>query len=494
MNLKTISRNVGYALLVDALFMFLSLLVSVADGHDSAMYGLATSFVITFIVGAFPFIFVRRTPRITLKEGYMIVVLSWLLSFIFGMMPFILWDEDMSVADAWFESVSGFTTTGATIFSSVESLPRSLLFWRSSTHFIGGLGVSVFLLLVIPGSSPVKMRLANMELSSLSKMGYNTHVTKTAYMFAGVYIGLLVAAFIAYLLVGMGPFDAINHAMSVCATGGFSTRDMSIGSFDSRAVEAVTMLFMILGSLHFGLIYIAVTNIWVSGAFQPFKAVKVFNNPVVKFYLGMLALVAFLAALPLLHTHVEGSFGRTLWTSAFQTICMASTTGFAIADNAQWPLISNVIIMFAAITCGCAGSTTGGLKSDRMMILIKSVGCRIRHTLNPSIVDEVRIGDRQMRDEDVAPHIIYVALFAVIIFISTALAIAFGADAQDALSGSIASISNVGPAIGDIGSMGNFGGLNAGTKFLFTIDMFLGRVEIYPLLAVLAMLFSRNRK
>ena len=483
MNLRTVSRNVGYALLVDALFMFLSLLVSLFDGHDSAMGGLATSFIITFIVGVFPFIFVRNTPRITLKEGYLIVALSWLFSFVFGMMPYILWGEEVDVMDAWFESVSGFTTTGATIFSDVESLPRSLLFWRSSTHFIGGLGVSVFLLLIIPGSSPVKMRLANMELSSLSKSGYDTHLTKTVYVFAYVYIGLMVAAFLSYLAVGMEPFDAINHAMSVCATGGFSTRNMSIGSFDSRAVEAVTMLFMILGSTHFGLIFIAVVN----------RTLRPLDNPVVKFYLGMLAIVTVLAAIPLVPTHVEGNAGRTLWVTAFQTICMASTTGFAIADNSQWPLISNVIIMFAAVTCGCAGSTTGGLKSDRMLIFIKSVGCRIRHTLNPSIVDEVRIGERQMRDEDVSPHIIYVALFAMILFVSTALAIALGADPQDALTGSLSSVSNVGPAIGDIGSMGNFGSLPDGVKFLFTFDMFLGRVEIYPLLAVVAMVFSHNR-
>lgn len=194
MNLKTISRNVGYALLVSALFMFLSIIVSLVDGRDSALAALMISFLITFIVGIFPFIFVRRTSAVTLKEGYLIIVLSWFLSFVFGALPYVLWGGPFDVVNAWFESVSGYTTTGATILSSVEDLPRSLLFWRSSTHFIGGLGVVVFLLLIIPDSSPVRMRLTNMELSSLSKSEYRTRANKTVYIFTYVYLGIFAAA------------------------------------------------------------------------------------------------------------------------------------------------------------------------------------------------------------------------------------------------------------------------------------------------------------
>ena len=169
MNVKVISRYVGVALLVSALFMFFSILVSVANGNDSALAALLISFTITFTVGIFPFIFVRRAPEINLREGYLIIFLSWFLSFIFGMLPYALWGGPFTIVNAWFESVSGFTTTGASILDDIEALPKSLLFWRSSTHFIGGLGVVVFLLLVIPGSSQMKLRLTNLELSSLSK-------------------------------------------------------------------------------------------------------------------------------------------------------------------------------------------------------------------------------------------------------------------------------------------------------------------------------------
>ena len=186
MNWKVISRDVGAALLVSALFMFLSVVVSVLNGNDSALAALIISCTITAIAGAFPFIFVHNVTSISLKEGYVIIALSWLLSFVFGMLPYALWGGPFTIQNAWFESVSGFTTTGATCLENVEALPKSLLFWRSSTHFIGGLGVVVFLLLIIPDSSPVKMRLTNMELSSLSKGAYSTRVNKTVYIFAYV--------------------------------------------------------------------------------------------------------------------------------------------------------------------------------------------------------------------------------------------------------------------------------------------------------------------
>ena len=183
MNLKVISRNVGYALLVNAFFMFISVIVSVLNGNDSALAALIISFTITFVVGVFPFIFVRKNAEITMKDGYMIIFLSWMLSFIFGMLPYALWGGPFTIINAWFESVSGYTTTGATILTSVEDLPKSLLFWRSSTHFIGGLGVVVFLLLIIPNTNNMRMRLANMELSSLSRDYYMSKMNKTIHIF-----------------------------------------------------------------------------------------------------------------------------------------------------------------------------------------------------------------------------------------------------------------------------------------------------------------------
>lgn len=484
MNWKVISRNIGYALLVSALFMLLSAGVSLLNGHDSALAALLISFLITFIVGIFPFIFVRDVPAITLKEGYVIIFLSWLLSFIFGMLPYALWGGPFTLQNAWFESVSGFTTTGATILDNVEALPRSLLFWRASTHFIGGLGVVVFLLLLIPGSNQMKMRLTNMELTSLSRGGFSSRTNKTVYIFAYVYLGLLVLSFVSYLLAGMSPFDAICHAMSVSATGGFSTRNASIAAFGSRWVEAITMLFMYMSSLHFGIIYLAV----VTHSNRPY------DNPVVKFYTFWVLIMAFVVGAGLKGNGICPSWGNALWNGLFETLCVTTTSGFAILDNAEWPLWIVMVLMFSAIMCGSAGSTSGGVKVDRVILLFKSVGRRVNTILHPSSVNEVRLGKRILREEEVSPHLLYLALYGLLLAVSVALSLFVGVDHQNSFIASVTSLGNVGPAYGALGTMGSFNSVPLLGKLVFTVDMFLGRIEIYPVLAVVAMIFDKRAR
>ncbi len=484
MNWKVISRNIGYALLVSALFMLLSAGVALADGHDSALAALLISFLITFIVGIFPFIFVRETPAISLKEGYVIIFLSWMLSFIFGMLPYALWGGPFTLQNAWFESVSGFTTTGATILDDIEALPKSLLFWRASTHFIGGLGVVVFLLLLIPGSNQMKMRLTNMELTSLSRGGYSTRTNKTVYIFAYVYLALLVLSFVSYLLAGMPVFDAACHAMSVSATGGFSTRNASIAAFNSRWIEGITMVFMYLSSLHFGIIYLAVIT----------RSIKPYDNPVVRFYTGSIIVVALIVGAGLKGNGICATWGDAVWNGFFETLCVTSTSGFAILDNAEWPMWIVMVLMFSAVMCGSAGSTSGGVKVDRILLLFKSVGRRVNRILHPSSVNEVRLGKRVLREEEVSPHLLYLALYGLLIAVSVVLSLAVGVDHQNSFIASVTSLGNVGPAYGALGTMGSFNGIPALGKLIFTVDMFLGRIEIYPVLAVVAMIFAKRAR
>jgi len=484
MNLRAISRNVGYALLVSSLFMFLSAAVSFFKGNDSALSALLISFTITFIVGVFPFIFVRKNSTITLSEGYVIISLSWLLSFIFGMLPYALWGGPFTLENAWFESVSGYTTTGATILSDVESLPDSLQFWRASTHFIGGLGVVVFLLLIIPNSSPVRMRLTNMELSSLSRGTYSSRAGKTVYIFAYVYLGLTLAATVSYLLAGMKPLDAVCHAMSVCATGGFSTRNASVASFSSTSVELITMLFMFLSSIHFGIIYLTIVTC----------SIKPLRNPVLRFYLMFILVTSTVVCLTLKFSGSVSDSWQAIRIGCFQTMSVVSTTGFAIADNASWSMLPCAVLMIAGMVCGCAGSTSGGLKVDRVMVLFKTIRCRIGVMLHPSSVQEVKFGKKILSETEVLPHIAYITLSIIIICVSILLALALGADPQSAISGSLSSVFNVGPGLGTIGTMGSYDSLNSGVKLLYTLDMFIGRVEIYPVIAVVAMIFERSRK
>ena len=484
MNWKAISRNVGLALLVSSLFMLLSVLVSVLNGNDSALAALIISFTITFLVGAFPFIFVRRTHAITLKEGYVTITLSWLLSFIFGMLPYALWGGPFTLENAWFESVSGFTTTGATILDDVEALPRSLLFWRASTHFIGGLGVVVFLLLIIPDSSPVKLRLVNMELSSLSRGAYAMRANRTVNIFAYVYIGIFFLALILYLLAGMPAFDALCHAMSVCATGGFSTRNASIGAFGSRWIEGATMLCMYLSSLHFGLLFLT----FVSRSLKPMK------NAIVAYYTSSLLIFSVLMGIGLKTGGFCRGWGESLWNGLFEVMCISSTTGFATLDNASWSPFMCGLIIIAAAVCGCAGSTSGGLKIDRIVLLFKAIGRQLNRILHPSSVNEVKLGGHVLRDEDVSPHLLYIALYAVLLAVSAVLCLLIGVGWQNSIAASVTSISNVGPALGEMGSMGSFNVAPTAAKLVFTFDMFLGRIEIYPILAVVAMVFDRHKR
>ena len=482
MNLKVISRNMGVALLVSALFMLLSVFVSLADGGDSALAPLLISFVITFIMGAFPFVFVRKTEQISLKDGFMIIFLSWMLSFVFGALPYALWGGPFTVINAWFESVSGFTTTGATILEDIESLPRSLLFWRSSTHFIGGLGVVVFLLLIIPNSSPVRLRLTNMELSSLSRDDYRTRANKTVFIFAWVYLGICAAAFLSYLLAGMPFFDAVCHAFSVCATGGFSSRNLSIGAFNSPLISVITMVFMFLASIHFGLIFVALVN----RSFRPLR------NPVLRFYVLSLAVIMVITSLSLKMEGVAGSWGEAFLNGSFHVMSYASTTGFAIADNAAWPVLPCFMLVLVSLVCGCAGSTTGGLKVDRVIVLFKAIHMQIMKTLYPSSVFEVRMGRRILHDEEIYPQVLYIAMYFLLLGLSSIVIILLGDPYGHALTGSVATLGNVGPSLGSIGSLGNFNMEPGSIKFVYTMNMFMGRVEIYPIFAVIAGIFNRK--
>ena len=484
MNIKLIARYIGIALLFNALFMFISLGVSALNGFDSSFSPLLLSALITAMVGCFPLIFVRGQDDVNLREGFAITIFSWILSCIFGMLPYVMWGGEFTLPNAWYESVSGYTTTGGTILRDVEALPKGLLFWRSSTHFIGGLGVVVFLLLIIPESSPMRMRLTNMELTSLSRGGYSSNSNRVVFIFAYVYIVLVLLSFLAYMLAGMSPFDAICHAMSVVSTGGFSTRNISIAAFDSAAVEAVSVLFMYLSSLHFGVLYLTVVS----------RSLKPLNNPVFKAYsIGILAVSLVIAAGLKFGGYSEG-WGESLWDGLFTTVSFVSTTGFATLDNASWPYWMMFLLAFCCIICGSSGSTCSGIKVDRAVLFFKSLGRYVGNILHPSSVNEIRMGRRILRDDEVYPHLLYIGLYLLVLLVSTFVCIASGMKFEDSYVASVMLTGNVGPGCGTMGTMGSFNGIPMLAKLMLSLDMFLGRIEIYPLLAVAGMIFGRSRR
>ena len=483
MNVKAISVNVGKALLVSALFMFLSLIISMLEGRDAAFGPLLISFIITLLVGSFPFIFVKGIQPLSLKDGFLTIVLSWLLSFIFGMLPYVLYGGEFTLINAWFESVSGYTTTGSTILNDIEALPRSLVFWRSSTHYIGGLGVVVFLLLVIPEASPYRLKLTNMEMSSLSKEGYRYKSSKVVRVITTVYATLTVTSFFALWAAGMPLFDAVNHAFSIAATGGFSTKNMSVGAFGSDAINLVVLFFMAVCAMHFGLIY----AVFATGSLKPLK------NSVVRYYFGSIAVMSMIIMFSLLTKGGYESWGRALLDSSFTVVSYLSTAGFAICDNSTWPWLAGVVLLMASFQCGCAGSTTGGIKVDRIIIAFKAISNEIRRRLHPSSVSHARLSGQHLADDAVNAVLMYIVVYFLVIFVSILAVILCGTEATEAVSGVIASVGSVGPGLGELGCLDNYSAQPAMVKFIYSFDMFLGRVEIYPVFVVISMIFRRTK-
>lgn len=483
MSIKTISINIGKALLINALFMFIAILISLYEGGDSGLTPLTISFCVTFITGMFPFIFVKGKQETSLASGYLTIVLSWLLSFIFGMLPYVLWGGEFTLINAWFESVSGYTTTGSTILNDIESLPKSILFWRSSTHFIGGLGVIVFLLMIIPDNNPAKLKLTHLEFSALSKEGYKYKSGTTAKVMITVYAGLALTESILLWAAGMSLFDAVNHAFSTVATGGFSTRNTSIMYYDSIAIDIIITVFMALSAMHFGVIFATFAQ----------RSLKPLKNPVTRYYLSVIAIFSIIITLSLKFQGGYDSWGNALLDSTFQTVSYITTTGFGQADNALWPLLANTILLFAAFHCGCSGSTTGGIKADRMYISLKVIYNDFKKRLHPSSLFRTKVGSRVLGDETISSVFLYIVLYIFITLLSFIIILICGVDIGDAFSGTVASIGNVGPGTGSIGTMGNYAAMPAVVKFVFTIDMFFGRVEIFPILIVISMFFKRSK-
>lgn len=483
MSIKTISINIGKALLINALFMFIAILISLYEGGDSGLTPLTISFCVTFITGMFPFIFVKGKQETSLASGYLTIVLSWLLSFIFGMLPYVLWGGEFTLINAWFESVSGYTTTGSTILNDIESLPKSIVFWRSSTHFIGGLGVIVFLLMIIPDNNPAKLKLTHLEFSALSKEGYKYKSGTTAKVMITVYAGLALTESLLLWAAGMSLFDAVNHAFSTVATGGFSTRNTSIMYYDSIAIDIIITVFMALSAMHFGVIFATFAQ----------RSLKPLKNPVTRYYLSVIAIFSIIITLSLKFQGGYDSWGKALLDSTFQTVSYITTTGFGQADNALWPLLANTILLFAAFHCGCSGSTTGGIKADRMYISLKVIYNDFKKRLHPSSLFRTKIGSRVLGDETISSVFLYIVLYIFITLLSFIIILICGVDIGDAFSGTVASLGNVGPGTGSIGTMGNYAAMPAVVKFVFTIDMFFGRVEIFPILIVISMFFKRSK-
>ena len=469
MRLSVILRYVGTVMLCVSAFMVMSAVISYINNVDSGFYPLLLSSLLTFTLGVFPMLFVPRATSISNKEGFSIVVGSWVLASVVGMFPYLIWGGEFSLVNAWFESVSGFTATGATILNDIEELPQGLLFYRTSSNWLGGVGVVMFALVILPSLGTSRMSLSNVELSSLAKDNYRYRTQIIVRILLIVYLGLTIATTLALKFAGLRWFDALNHAMSACATAGFSTKNASIAFYDNVAVELILAGAMLISSLHFGLIYATFIR----------KGNNIFRSEVVKTYLLIIVVATLLVATSIFGANVYTNIWESLRHSFFQVVSLITTTGFSTADTNIWTPFAIVVLIFVSIVCACAGSTSGGMKVDRLLIFCKILWARIRRQQHPNAVIRIRI-DGVVQDNDMLNSVVvFMVTYFGLIFFATFTNTLFGQDLMTAFTSAVACIGNVGPGFGEVGSMGNFANIPAILKIQNSLLMLMGRLEIY---------------
>ncbi len=450
-------------------FMAMSAVISYINDVDSGFYPLLLSALLTFTLGAFPMLFVPRAGSISNKEGFSIVVGSWVLATVVGMFPYLIWGGEFTLVNAWFESVSGYTATGATILNDIEQLPQGLLFYRTASNWIGGVGVIMFALVILPSLGTSKMSLSSVELSSLAKDNYRYRTQVIVRILLVVYVGLTAATTIALKLAGLRWFDALNHAMSACATAGFSTKNASIAFFDNVAVELILAGAMIISSIHFGLIYATFLR----------KNNNLFRSEVVRTYFIIIIVSTLFITSSLYGAEVFPTLLESLRHSFFQVVSLITTTGFATADTNLWTPVSIVILIFVSIVCACAGSTTGGMKVDRLLIFCKILWARIRRQQHPNAVIRIRVDGVVQEPDLLNSVVVFVVTYMLLIVLATFTNTLFGQDLFTAFSSAVACLGNVGPGFGEVGSMGNFANIPAILKIQNSFLMLMGRLEIF---------------
>ena len=472
MRVDVVLRYIGMVMLFIAGFMLLSAGISWLGGMDSSFYPLLLAALLTALLGAFPLIFVEKKEQLSNKEGFCIVVGSWLVACVVGTFPYLIWGGEFTPVNALFESVSGFTTTGATILTDIEALPQGMQFWRIASTWIGGMGVVMFALVILPSMGRSKMTLSNVELSTLAKDNYRYRTQIIVQILLVVYLGLTVLATLSLKLAGMDWFDAVCHGMSASATSGFSTRNASIAYYNSPSIDAILILVMALAGIHFGLIYATVTG----------KRNNIFRSEVTRWYIGMLLTGGAVIAVGLYAAGLYPTLGTSLRYALFQFVSLVTTTGFATADTNLWPPLAVVLLIFGSLVCASAGSTSGGIKINRLVLAVKMMQVRLRQQQHPNAVLRIRLDGVVQETEFLHTVMTFIVAYFVLIAAGTFFAALCGADPTTAFTGSVAMLGNVGPGFGQVGSMSTYAGLPAMLKLFDSFLMLFGRLEIFGLI------------
>ena len=477
MRVDLVLRYVGMVMLFIAAFMLFAVGISYASGKDSAFYPLLLSALLTALLGAFPQIFVEKRGQLSTKEGFAVVVGSWLVACVVGMFPYLIWGGEFNLINAWFESVSGFTTTGATILDDIEALPRGLLFWRISSTWIGGMGVVMFALVILPTMGRSKMTLSSVELSTLARDNYNYRTQIIVRILLVVYLGLTACSVLSLKLAGMNWFDSLCHGMSAAATSGFSTKNASIAFYNSPAIETILILTMATSGIHFGLIYATVTG----------KRNNIFRSEVTRYYLGILLGASLLMAVSLYAADLYPTLLTSFRHAIFQVTSLMTTSGFATADTNLWTPLAVLLLVVVSMICACSGSTTGGIKINRLVLAVKMFRARLQQQRHPNAVIRVRLDGAIQESDTLYSVLIFVVAYLMLILAGAIIGTMCGLDLTTALSGAVACMGNIGPGFGEIGSMDNFASMPLVMKGVDSLMMLFGRLEIFGLIQLFLM-------
>ena len=470
MNIAMICRILGLTLGVEAAFMIPPLAIALARHEHSAAVGFAVTVAAILVFAALLRRIKARRREYYAREGFVTVGLSWVLLSAFGALPFCLSGAVPSFVDAFFETVSGFTTTGASVIADVEALPVSLLYWRSFTVWLGGMGVLVFVLAVLPMSGNRSMHIMRAEVPGPTVGKLVPRIRKTASILYLLYIALTLVETVLLIAGGMSFYDALLHSFATAGTGGLSTRALSIGYYNSTYIDIVVGVFMILCGANFSLYYlILLGNIRTA-----------LRNEELRWFLGIIAFAVLTIAVDI--RNLYGGVGHALRYSFFQVTSIISTTGFATADFNLWPEYSKFLLVLLMFVGGCAGSTAGGLKVSRVMLLFKSCTIEVKKMLRPRCVENVRLDGKPVDGQTVYNALTYFTFYIIILLIAGLIVSLDGLDFTTNFTAALSCLSNVGPGLSLVGPTGSFAIFSPLSKIVLMICMLLGRLEIFPLL------------
>ena len=472
MNIRMIGFVLGRILLVEAGLLTLPLAVALLY-REPAMPWLITMAALVVCGALLSF---RKPERTALyaKDGFAAVALVWLLMSAFGALPFVLSGDILHYVDAFFETVSGFTTTGASILPAVEPLSRGSLVWRSFTHWVGGMGVLVFVMAILPMSDGHTMHILRAEMPGPTAGKLVSRMSDTAKILYGIYFVMTAVMILLLVLGGMDLFDACIHAFGTAGTGGFSSRNASVGAYNSAYIDIVTGIGMLAFGVNFNLYFFLLVR----------RFREVLRSEELWVYLGIVA--ASTAAIAANILSLYDSVGTALRHTFFQVSSVITTTGYATVDFGQWPVFSKTVLVLLMFVGGCAGSTAGGLKVTRIVTLAKAAVMDMRKMLHPNAVINVRMEGRALPEKQVRGVQAYLSIYILILCGSWLLLSLAGFDELTTFTAVVTCINNVGPGLNMVGPTGNFGFFAPWAKLLLSFDMLAGRLELFPMLLLFA--------